>query len=213
LRLLTILVVGSVIWMILESARLAHSHQVLSPDTPQETLILMPSRSVMALYLFLIVITLIPPASIAALVWLPGRQSDTPSEKLRTRARILYASLVLLGVAVSATISGFAYEALQTELRLSRNQLAFKAGSDHVTIKLADVRKMVLHWRPRAQSVDLSGKDGTSHIDLSAFAAPDQMLLLNRLPFYASLVRLPQRTADEIIWRRSNLPPSTTIEP
>src|SRR2546421_12417583 len=113
LRILTILVVASVIWMVLESARLAQSHQVLDPGTARETLILMPSRSVMALYLFLIVVTLIPPTSIAALVWLPGGKSKKPAQSLRTPARLLYGALVLVGVGVSASISGFAYEALQ----------------------------------------------------------------------------------------------------
>src|SRR5437763_2126551 len=130
LRILTVLVVASVVWMLLESVRLTQSHQIVAPGTARETLVLLPSRSVMALYVFLIVVTLIPPTSIAALVWLPGGKTRfRPSDTMKTPARVLYCTLVLLGIAVSASITGFAYEALQTELSLTRDRLAYRAGS------------------------------------------------------------------------------------
>ena len=91
LRLLTILVIASVVWMLLESVRLTQSHQIVAPGTPRETLVLLPSRSIMALYVFLIVVTLIPPTSIAALVWLPGGKSRfRPADTMKTPARVLY---------------------------------------------------------------------------------------------------------------------------
>ncbi len=199
-RLIFVCLVALLAWFLIDLARFSHAHQIVAAGTPAETLVVQPGRSVILLYTFLVLVTLLLALAVAALVWLPGDDVGPPMGRA---AKVFYGSLVFLGLAVSGAIAGFAYESLRTELRLSHTEIAYRAGDDHVTIPLRDVRWMVLHWRPRTQSIEVAGPHEVAHMDLSPFAAPDQILLLKLLPAYAGLGDGVRRAQDEIVWRRA----------
>src|SRR2546421_10608323 len=111
-RVLVIFLFAAAAWAVMDLARYSQVHHVIAPGTPAETLVVQPGRSVMALYGFLVLVTLLPPLAVAALVWLPGGENGI--QPLRPGARVFYATLVVVGLAVSGAIAGFAYESLRS---------------------------------------------------------------------------------------------------
>jgi hypothetical protein len=184
------------------------SHELLNAGTASETIVFRPGLAFLALYVFLAVILLLPPAAIGAALLAREPNSGHPGASIlsetRPLIRRLYAFMAVIGVAFSAAIAGYTYEAGRTEIRLSRRSLVYAAGRQTMTMPLMEVVTMVFHWQPRAQQIDIGGRRASLTIQIDTLPAPDQALLVRSLSGFAGLTQLrgTDQSSGVIVWKR-----------
>lgn len=179
------------IWMAYETTRPGHSHYGLYRSTANETIVIKPGRAVIAYYAFLVTLSLIPAA------WLLRMAATTRSSVARTAG--------VISVMATALIAGFAYETLQTEIRLTLSAIGYRAGGQTVQMGWAEVQVMAFRNHSRSQWIELLGpRDLIIRIDLGPFAQQDKLLLIDQLPRIARLSLGPRKLPDGWVWRRSS---------
>ena len=184
------LLLGCAFWMVYETRSGEHAHYGLYRNTPRETIVIRPGGAVLAYYAFLVTLSLIPA------VWLFRLAVD------HRRSGALWAGAA--SIMVSATIAGFAYETLQTEIRLTLSDLGYRAGGQTVLMSWNEIQVMAVRMRSRSQWIELQGPDDLLvRIDLAPFTLPDKQLLVKELPRIARLSAVPRRLPDGWVWRRS----------
>ncbi len=188
--LLALLIICA-LWMAYETRSDGHAHFGLFRNTPQETIVIRPGEAVLAYYTFLVVLSLLPA------VWLFRAAADG------RRKGTLWAGFA--SILLTAMIAGFAYETLQTEIRLTLSHLGYRAGGRTVRLSWNEIQAIAVRTRSRTQWIELQGReDVIIRIDLGPFALPDKQLLVKELPRIARLSSVPRRLPDGWVWRRSS---------
>ena len=177
------------VWMAYETGRGAPAHYGLYRNTSRETIIIHPSRAVVAYYLFLITLSLFPA------IWL-FRAADTGGRRL---PRILG----FAGLALSSAMAGFAYETLQAEIQLTLLNLGYRSSGSTVQIPWSQIQAMAVRSHSRSQWIEVLGVRDIVRIDLGPFALPDKRMLVAELPRIADLRSGPRKLPDGWVWRRS----------
>jgi len=178
------------LWMVYETRNDSHAHFGLFRNTPQETIVIRPGGAVLAYYSFLVILSLLPAA------WLFRAAAD---------GRRTFAPWAGVGsILLTAVIAGFAYESLQTEIRLTLSNVGYRAGGQTVRMSWSEIQAMAVRTRSRIQWIELQGReDIIIRIDLGPFALPDKQLLVKELPRIARLGSIPRKLPDGWVWRRS----------
>ena len=217
LRIASLVVFATALWLAYEWLGHLHAHRIVDQGTPAEAVVFMPGLSFLVLYTGLAIIVLIPPALIGLTLLIPDKEPhsnpDTiPLSPAKMRFTVFsYGAFSMAGIAISSAIGGYVYEASHTEVRITRQTLAYKAGPYEAYLPLRDIRRMELRWKARNRQVEMMSQAEDVNIDLSAFAPRDQELLLNVITVYANLSRVRNRNPDVIVWRR--IGPSRVIGP
>ncbi len=196
LRIASLVVFATALWLAYEWLGHLHAHRIVDQGTPAEAVVFMPGLSFLVLY-----------------TGLANSNPDIiPLSPAKLRFTVFsYGAFSMAGIAISSAIGGYVYEASHTEVRITRQTLAYKAGPYEAYLPLRDIRRMELRWKARNRQVEMMSQAEDVNIDLSAFAPRDQELLLNVITVYANLSRVRNRNPDVIVWRR--IGPSRVIGP
>ena len=186
---LVLLLLVLALWMGYETWKGAPAHYGLHRNTPQETIVIRPGRAVIAYYLFLITLSLLP----AVWFWRSAAAA---------RRRIPIAA-GLISLAASAFIGGFAYETLQSEIRLTLTGVGYRAGGMRVAMPWTDIQAIAVRTHSRTQWMELLGVRSAVRIDLGPFALRDKQMLVGELPRIARLNTVPRKLPDGWVWRRA----------
>jgi hypothetical protein len=204
------MVAASLGWLLYQMGHPASSYIDLNAHTENAVRIITPGRSIVAYHLFLIAVSLIPPLYFAAALWLPERPQEHTATALNALGkpvwrhwRQLYVALFVMGLCGASTLCGFSWEALHTEVRLSRQALEYRAGARSIRIAWNNVRAVVVLLHGRSQLMDVGdSRDEIMRIDLTEFTMPDRKMLVELVPKRARL-HLIQRSSEAVVWKRS----------
>ena len=177
-------------WMWFEVSRRSHAHYGLYRNTPQETIVIRPGRAVVAYYLFITGLSLLPA------VWF-FRSASTGGRKAPLIAG-------LFSIAATSLIAGFSYETLQSEIRLTLTNLNYRSGRTSVRMPWNEIQAIAVRTYSRSQWLELLAADDILRIDLAPFALPDKQMLVAQLPRIAKLGSIPRKLPDGWVWRRGS---------
>jgi hypothetical protein len=199
-------------WLLYQMGHPASSFTDLNPHTINTIRVITPGRSIVAYHLFLIAVSLIPPLYFAAALWLPERPLERAATSLNAVGkpvwrywRQLYLVLFVLGLCGAGVLSGFSWEALNTEVRLSQQALEYRTGARNVRIDWNNVRAVVVLLHGRSQVMDVGDSSEIMRIDLSEFSMPDREMLVKQVPKRARL-SLIQHSSEGLVWKRTSSP-------
>lgn len=215
--IVVLMVLATMGWMIWETLHPTSSLHVTAPSGPNYAIVLTPGRASVAYYLFLVSVAFLPVFYFATALWVAPKSTERPAvvlsskgQKHPRRLRLLYTTLFYTSLVGAILLCGFSYEALHTELRLTSKVLEYRAGTEQAHIAWEDVRAMKLRLYARSQSMELDGARERILVDLTTFGLPDRAFLVEKLPRIAHLSPLPRRNAEEIVWRRFDIPGEQT---
>jgi hypothetical protein len=213
LRISVVAILSSGLWLAYEWLSHMHAHRIVDQGTANEAVVFSAGPGFIALYTGLAIAILIPPAIIGLTLLFPGKAAKESLEGGRASTRkerftvYSYAAFAIIGICLSAAISGYIFEASHTELRISRQTLAYFAGPYRAYLPLREIRRMELRTKSRNNQIEIITRGANLNIDLSAFAPTDQLIFINIMPTYAKLYLIKAGDPDVAVWMRMPLNP------
>ena len=135
---LTVMVSVTMVWLIWVMGQRTSAYQVANED-----IIFTPGKSILAYYLFIFLLSLLPIFRILSLMVLPTTKDkkleSTTLPKGKQRSAQTIALMVFLSFA--AGVAGYGYEAMQARLTITASSVVVHEGAGNRTISWDDIAK------------------------------------------------------------------------